>query len=204
VLGALADTSGELLPNGDVLFTRNERIYVGELQGDDSGRSRHIADALDSSGVRAAAVANIESLEWSKYAAWVGLMALAVTTRAATCKFMIDPDLALVLAKLVREMGVLAAARQIPLSNQSPLPVATIVQGTESEAAAVIQAGGRELQIKAPGHRMSGLQDLEAGRALEVEETLGYAVCEAARLRVPLPNVSTFHALLAGIDRIRR
>jgi 2-dehydropantoate 2-reductase len=204
VLGALADTSGELLSNGEVLFTRNERVYVGELQGDDSERSRHIANVLDRSGVRSSAVTNIESLEWSKYAAWVGLMALAVTTRAPTWKFMIDPDLALVLAKLVREMGVLAAARKIPLSNQSPLPVATIIQGSETDAAALIQAGGRELQIKAPGHRMSGLQDLEAGRMLEVEETLGYAAREAARLKLPLPNVATLYSVVAGIDRIRR
>jgi ketopantoate reductase len=115
-----------------------------------------------------------------------------------------DPDLALVLAKLMREMGVLAAARRIPLTNQSQLPVATIIHGSETEAAAVIQACGRELQIKAPGHRMSGLQDLDAGRALEVEETLGYAVREAARLRLSLPNVATAYSLVAGIDRIRR
>jgi 2-dehydropantoate 2-reductase len=204
VLGALADTSGELLPNGEVLFTRNERIYVGELQGDGNERSRHIAGVLDSSGVRASAVTNIESLEWSKYAAWVGLMALAVMTRAATGKFMSDPDLALILAKIVREMGALAAARNIPLSNQSPLPVATIVQGSETEASAIVQAGGSELQAKAPGHRMSALQDLEAGRALEVEETLGYAAGEAARLGLSLPTVATLHALVSGIDRIRR
>jgi 2-dehydropantoate 2-reductase len=204
VLGALADASGELLSNGEVLFTRNERIYVGELQGDGGERSRHIAHVIDSSGIRASAVTNIESREWSKYAAWVGMMALAVTTRAVTWKFMIDPDLALVLARLVREMGVLAAARKIPLFNQSPLPAATIIQGSETEAAAFIQACGRELQIKAPGHRMSGLQDLDAGRALEVEETLGYAVREAARLRLSLPNVATFHSMVTGIDRIRR
>ncbi len=204
VLGALADTSGELLSNGEVLFTRNERVYLGELQGDVSERSRHIANVMDSSGVRASAVTNIESLEWSKYAAWVGLMTLAVTTRAPTWKFMIDPDLASVLAKLVREMGSLAAARKISLSNQSPLPVATIIQGSEAEAAAIIQAGGRELQTKAPGHRMSALQDLDAGRTLEVEETVGYAAREAARLKLPLPNIATLYSVVAGIDRIRR
>ena len=33
VLGALADTSGELLSSGDTLFTRNERICIGEIAG---------------------------------------------------------------------------------------------------------------------------------------------------------------------------
>lgn len=204
VLGALADTSGEVLPNGEVLFTRNEQIYVGELQGGGSERSRYIANVIDGSGVRATAAPNIENLEWSKYVAWVGLMALAVTTRAATGKYLSDPDLALVLARLVREMGILASARNIALSNQSPLPVATMIEKSEIEAATIIQARGRELQIKAPAHRMSSLQDLDAGRTLEVEETLGYAVREATRLGLSLPNVASFYSLIAGIDRIRR
>ena len=33
VLGALADTSGELLDSGEVLFTRNVSITLGELSG---------------------------------------------------------------------------------------------------------------------------------------------------------------------------
>lgn len=36
VLGALADTSGELLPSGEALFTRNEGIAIGELEGAES------------------------------------------------------------------------------------------------------------------------------------------------------------------------
>ena len=203
VLGALADTSGELLSNGEVLFTRNEQIYLGELPGDSGGRSRHIAAVISNSGVQAGAVTDIESLEWSKYVAWVGLMALSVTTRAVTWKYLTDPDLALVLVRLVREMGILASARNIPLSNQSPLPVATIIHGSEADAAAKIQAFGRELKIKAPQHRMSSLQDLDAGRPLEVEETLGYAVREAARLNLALPNVASFYSVVSGINRIR-
>lgn len=204
VLGALADTSGELLPNGEVLFTRNEQIYLGELPGDSGERSRHIAAVIGDSGVRASAVTNIESLEWSKYAAWVGMMALSVTTRAVTWKYLTDPDLALVLARLLREMGILASARNITLSNRSPLPVATMIHGSDTEAVAMIQGLGRELKMKAPEHRMSSLQDLEAGRPLEVEETLGYAAREAARLGLALPNVATWYSVVAGIDRIRR
>ena len=55
VLGALADTSGELLPEGDVLFTRNVNILVGELAGGESARAQQLARTLDAAGVRAAA-----------------------------------------------------------------------------------------------------------------------------------------------------
>jgi 2-dehydropantoate 2-reductase len=204
VLGALADTSGELLPSGETLFTRNEQLYIGELTSGDSIRARRIAGIIDGSGVRTSAVSDIESLEWSKFAAWAGLMVLSVTTRAVTWKYLIDPDSALVLARMVREVGALAAARKIPLSDQSPLPVASLVGVTEGEAVAIIQTLGRRLESSAPEHRLSTLQDLESGRALEIEETLGYAVRSAAQLNLPLPLLECFYRLVRGIDRIRR
>src|SRR5256714_7756522 len=54
VLGALADTSGELLADGAVLFTRNVSILVGELSGGGSARAQRLARPLEASGVRAA------------------------------------------------------------------------------------------------------------------------------------------------------
>jgi 2-dehydropantoate 2-reductase len=204
VLGALADTSGELLPSGETLFTRNEQLCIGELTGGESARARRIAEIIDGSGVRACAVSDIESLEWSKFAAWAGLMVLSVTTRAVTWKYLIDPDSALVLTRLVREVAALAAARKIPLSDRSPLPVASIAGVAEGEAVTIIQALGHRLESSAPEHRMSTLQDLESGRALEIEETLGYAVRSAAQLNLPLPMLECFYRLVRGIDRIRR
>ncbi len=50
---ALADTSGELLASGDVLFTRNVNLFVGELDGSMSETARGIVKAIDDAGVRA-------------------------------------------------------------------------------------------------------------------------------------------------------
>ncbi|HVW67521.1 MAG TPA: ketopantoate reductase family protein [Steroidobacteraceae bacterium] len=203
VLGALADTSGELLPSGEVQFTRNVNLFVGELAGGLSERAERIAKAIDAAGVRAAAVADIRSLEWSKFAAWVGLMPLSVTTRAPTWRYLTDPDAALVLARLVREMGRLVRAMNITLTDQSVLPVATVCASTEPDAAATIIRVGREFEAKAPTHRMSSLQDFEAGRPLEIHETLGYALRKAAQYAVALPLVETFYHIVAAVDRMR-
>lgn len=203
VLGSLADASGELLPSGEVLFTRNTMLYVGELDGRNSERAQKIAGAIAGSGVRASAVAGILSLEWSKFASWAGMMALSVTTRANTWKYLIDPDASLVLVRLVREVGALAAASQVQLSDQSTLPVASIYRGSEEQAVAMVKDLGFRLKSSAPEHRMSTLQDLMAGRALEVEETLGYAAREAARLQLALPLLDAFYHLVAGINRIQ-
>jgi 2-dehydropantoate 2-reductase len=204
VLGSLADTSGELLPSGEITFSRNANIYVGELDGSNSKRAQEIAGTINASGVRATSVADIQRLEWSKFASWVGMMILSATTRASTWKYLIDPGSALVLVRLVREIGLLAAAHGIELSDRSVLPVATLCVISEQEAVATIQHAGNQLKSTSPGHRMSTLQDLEAGRALEVEETLGWVVRMAKQHNLSLPLLNSFYPLVAAIDRVRR
>jgi len=204
VLGALADASGELLPDGKVLFTRNVNIFLGELGGDDSRRVQQLAQTLDASGVHAAATREILTLEWSKFCAWVGLMALSVTTRAFTWKYLTDPDAALLLARLVREMGTLATALGIPLSDRSILPAASLCSSSEAQAVAIVRRAGEEFRARAPQHRMSSLQDLEAGRPLEVNETLGYAHTKAREFGLSLPLLECFLGLVTAVDRTRR
>ena len=203
VLGALADTSGELLSDGAVLFTRNVNILVGELGGGESARAQRLARALDTAGVRAAATPEIVTLEWSKFCCWVGLMALAVSTRALTWKYLSDPDSALLLVRLVREMGRLAQALGIGLSDRAILPTATLCAVNEDEAVSIILRAGAQYRLSAPEHRMSALQDVQAGRPLEVNETLGYALEKARALKLELPLLECFTRLIAAIDRVR-
>jgi 2-dehydropantoate 2-reductase len=204
VLGALADTSGELLPGGEVLFTRNVNLYVGELGGGDSARAQRLARTLDSAGVRATATPEIRTLEWSKFCGWVGLMAVSVATRALTWRFLSDPDSALLVARLTREMGTLARALGVSLSDRAVFPAASLCAAAESEAVAMILKLGEEYRRTAPTHRLSAVQDVEAGRPLEVHETLGYASAKARELGLDLPLLTAFTWLLAAIDRTRR
>jgi 2-dehydropantoate 2-reductase len=204
VLGALANTSGELLPSGEVLFTRNVNVFIGELGGGLSERAQRIAHMIDASGVRSTAVPDILSREWAKFVGWVGLMTMAVTTRAATWRYLADPGCAVVLVRLVREMLALAKASGVRLSEQDAiLPLNAIANGSESEAVASVRRAGEDFKARAPEHRMSTLQDLEAGRPLEVEETLGYAVRKASALGVPVPLLDAFYHLVTAIDRGR-
>jgi 2-dehydropantoate 2-reductase len=202
VLGSLADASGELLPSGEVLFTRNTMLYLGELDGRNSDRAQSIATTIARSGVRASAVTGVLNLEWSKFASWAGMMILSVTTRANTWKYLIDPDASRVLIRLVREVGALATACGIQLSDRSTLPVASLCAGSEQQAIAALKDLGFRLKSSAPEHRMSTLQDLLAGRALEVEETLGYAVRQGRQAGVSLPLLDAFYHLITGINQI--
>ncbi|MBS0418701.1 MAG: ketopantoate reductase family protein [Proteobacteria bacterium] len=203
VLGSLADTSGEVLADGRVLFSRNVRLILGELSGELSDRARNVAATIDTSGVRAVAVENVLSLEWSKYVTWVGMFALAVTTRTVTWRYLTDPDAATVLVRLTREMGRLAAARGVEVTDEANMPAASMLRGTEAEAVAEVVKRGRVFEAHAPEHRLSSLQDLLAGRPLEVHETLGYAVRKGASLGIEMPLLDGFYRVIAAAERLR-
>jgi 2-dehydropantoate 2-reductase len=205
VLGALADTSGELLPCGEVLFTRNVSLPLGELSGGISERAQRLAAMIDGAGVRSTAVANILSMEWSKFTVWLGLVCMAVTTRGPSWRYLSDADCAHVLVRLVREVARLAQAKGIALvDNAASLPLGTLIDSSERDAVDAILKVGENMRARAPDHRMSALQDLEAGRPLEIEETFGYATQQARELQLPLPLLDAFYHLVAGIDHAGR
>lgn len=203
-LGSLADTSGELLASGEVLFTRNVNLFIGELDGAMSDTARAVVKAIDDAGVRTTLVADIVSREWSKFVGWVGFVSLSLTTRVATWKFLSDPDAALLIARLTRELGSLARALGITLTeDRAILPLGVVMNGTEAEAVAAVQKVGADYQTKAPEHRMSALQDLLAGRPLEIHETLGYALRKARGLNLSLPLLASLYSVVSAIDRTR-
>ncbi|MGH8294028.1 MAG: ketopantoate reductase family protein [Steroidobacteraceae bacterium] len=205
VLGALADTSGELLPSGEVLFTRNVSLPLGELAGGISERAQRIAGMIDEAGVRSSAVADIVAREWGKFVVWLGLMSMAVSTRSATWRYLADPDCGWVLIRLVREAAQLARAQGIALTQgTAALPLGALIDVPEQEAIETLRGIGEEMRRRAPEHRMSSLQDLEAGRPLEVEETFGYAVRNARKIGLSVPLLEAFYHTVAAIDRTRR
>lgn len=205
VLGCLANTSGEVLPSGEVLFTRNVNVYVGELAGGLSARAQRIAQTLDAAGVRSSAVPDVLAREWTKFVGWAGLMVMSITTRTATWRYLTDADCAVVLVRLVREVASIAQAAGVELVNENTLlPLPGILSGSDQSAIEAVLSAGASFKANAPDHRMSSLQDLDAGRPLEIEETLGYAVRKAAELRVQVPLLESFYHLAAAIDRTQR
>jgi 2-dehydropantoate 2-reductase len=203
-LGALADTSGELLATGDVLFTRNVNLFLGELSGEMSDRAQRIAKTIDDAGVRASVVPDIVSREWSKFVCWLGFFSLSLTTRVVTWRYLSDPDSALLVVRLVREIAALAKAQNIPLTeDRGLLPIFTVLNGSDDEAIAAVHKVGAQYRDNAPEHRMSSLQDLLAGRPLEIEETFGHALRKARELGVPTPLLDTFYHAVRAIDRTR-
>ena len=202
-LGAMAGFAGAVMPDGTVHCTIKERLVIGELPKGTSARVETLATALTRTGLPTEVSPHIQSVEWSKYVLFVGLMAVATLTRLETYKFLKDPDLALVRVRLEREVAQIATALGIPLVDYGGIQAKTLTSLPMEEAVERVRHSGEQFEARgATAHKVSTLQDLELGRRLEVEETLGYAVRKGAELGLQLPTVDTCYRLLAGISRV--
>jgi len=197
VLGAMADFSGELLANGEVKFTRNVCLHLGEEKGGMSPRAQNLAGLIDAAGVRCVAASNIKTREWSKYAGWIAQFPLAVLTRQITWKFLMDEQSAMVIVRIVREAAALAAAMRIELTDMPPLPVPSIVHASDAQAIEIVRGIGQKFLDTSPEHRMSAQQDVLRGSRLEYQETLGYALEKARELNVPMPTLDVCYRIIS-------
>lgn len=201
VLGAMAAFSAEVLPTGTVRFTVNQGFYVGELPGGLSTRVQTLATRLERAGIVAQATPSIQSFEWSKYVAFVCLMAPAVLTRLTTSTILPNPLTAAVMAAIVHEMTRIAEALGIPFEDTLLFPTRTLSELSLDHAVARLGQLGQQFATRAPRHKISTLQDLEQGKRLEVEETLGYLLRQRAELGVPTPTLDVCYKLLVGLDQ---
>ena len=204
VLGCMANVSGELLDTGIVNYTRNVCLHIGALTPSKNDAASAIANVIDDAGIVCRARDNIRTIEWSKYVGWVAFMCLAVISRARTIDFLLSENHARLAVRLIKEMANIAANKNIPLIDQSPMPVRTIAENDDETAMQTVLAMGREFADTAPEHRMSSLQDLERGAALEHEDTLGYALELARAMNLPAPTIEDCYDLVAGINDINQ
>jgi 2-dehydropantoate 2-reductase len=203
VIGAAADFSGEVMPDGRVRFTRNEGLHLGELGGGTSPRVDAIIATLNSAGIKAMAAPDIVGIEWSKLVGWLSLTSVAVLTRLETDVMLADPDLARLQWLFVREVAAVTRSLNVPLGDLVGVAPARTMTELDAEEWVARSLANAEAMRKAgvTGHKMSALQDLEHGRRLEVEETFGYMLRKAEQLGIAIPRLATCYHLIAGLSR---
>jgi len=62
-----------------------------------------------------------------------GGIALSGLTRLVTAQFLNDPDGALLMARVMQELGHLTARLGIPLEDSGPIPIKTLCSGSLAE-----------------------------------------------------------------------
>jgi 2-dehydropantoate 2-reductase len=181
VLGCVVYPAAELVAPGVVRHIEGERFPLGELDGSRSERVLRVSHAFERAGLKAPVLDNIRAEIWLKL--WGNLSfnpisALTHSTLVDICQFAQTRELA---AAMMREAQ--AVAHKL---------------GIEFRVSLERRIAGAESVGK---HKTSMLQDVEAGRAPEIDALVG-SVVELGRLTdTPTPHIDSVYALVKLLAR---
>jgi 2-dehydropantoate 2-reductase len=173
VVGSIVYFSTEVTSPGVIQYISGNRISIGELDGTRSDRCRQIAEALVASGLRCPLTTHIREEIWVKILGNASLNPLSALTRAT-------------IAQMLRDPGVSAIVRNI----MSEVEAVSHKLGMELSVSIDQRIAGAE---KVGEHKTSMLQDLEAGRPMELEALVGSVVELGERVGVPMPYAATVY-----------
>lgn len=176
IVGAVAYPAAEIIAPGVVQHVEGDRFALGELDGSITPRVNAIATMLEGAGLRARVLEDIRSEIWVKAWGTMGLnpvSALTGQTMGAICR---HPDTRQLLVGIMREGQTVAHA----LGATLRVTLERRLEGAE-------QVGE---------HKTSMLQDLEAGRPMEIDALVGSIVELGRHLEIPMPLTGAVYALL--------
>ena len=174
VLGSLIYFSTEIVEPGVIKHNEGNRISLGEPDGTRSERCRQIAAALVASGLRAPVTAHLRNEIWVKILGNVAFNPISALTRGTLVQIVRHVEVAELVRNIMRETEQLT----VKLGVELPVSIDQRIAGAE----------------KVGEHKTSMLQDLEAGRPLELEAIVGSVVELGERIGVPMPHTRSVYA----------
>jgi 2-dehydropantoate 2-reductase len=183
VLGGVAHVGSRVEAPGVVRIMKQDRMLYGDPSGRHPAALAELVGALARGGVPAQAVPDVRMEVWLKLWGNSNMNPLSALARADMLAMLDDPGVAGLVEGMMREMAAIGARIGLPIEQGIPERLVTT----------------RRLGA----FRTSMLQDLEAGRALELGPILGCLVELAQRLDVPAPLLAGIHGLVRLLDRNR-
>jgi 2-dehydropantoate 2-reductase len=184
VVAGIAYLGAERVGPGEIVHTGLGKITVGEMSAPSGRRCAELVEMLDSAGIPARESRDIRSDLWRKLAwnaAFNGPTALA---RCSPSDLATDPEGRELCRRLVEEVREAARHRGVELP-------AALAEETIRMSEPLIDL------------RTSMLQDLEAGRAPEVDALYGHALAALKEAGRPAPAHEAVAALLRAAARSR-
>jgi len=184
VIGSIVYFATEIPEPGVVRHIEGNRFTLGEPDGSRSERVRRIAEDLVASGLRCPITARIRHEIWVKVLGNASFNPVSALTRATLAQMARDPGVSSVIRNIMEE--VMAVSNQ--LGMELPITIDQRIAGAE----------------KVGEHKTSMLQDLEAGRPMELEALVGAVVELGERVGLPMTCTRTVYnctKLLAQSNR---
>jgi 2-dehydropantoate 2-reductase len=174
VIGSIVYFATEIAEPGVIRHTEGNRISLGEPDGTRSERIRQIAEALIAAGLRSPVTTRIRQEIWVKILGNVAFNPISALTGATLVQMARDPEVSALVRKIMEETEAVGAK----LGFELPITIDQRIAGAE----------------KVGEHKTSMLQDLEAGRPIELEAIVGAVVELGERLNVPMPHTRAVYA----------
>jgi len=183
VVGSIIYFATDVVEPGVIRHTEGSRISLGEPDGTRSERTRQIAEALISSGLRCPITTHLRQEIWVKILGNVVFNPISALTGATLVQMAQHPEVSRIVRQVMRETETLG----LKLGFTLPITIDQRIAGA----------------AKVGDHKTSMLQDLEAGRPLELEAIVGAIVELGERLGVPMPHTQTVYATTRLLSEVR-
>jgi 2-dehydropantoate 2-reductase len=183
VVGSIVYFSTEIAEPGVIRHIEGNRISLGEPDGSRSDRCRMIAATLIKAGLRCPVTARLRHEIWVKLLGNVAFNPISALTRATLAEIARDPEVSKLVRNIMEEVENVANRLGIEL----PVSIDQRIAGAE----------------KVGEHKTSMLQDLEAGRPLELNAVVGAVVELGERLGVAMPHTRSVYAYTKLLERTR-
>jgi len=173
VVGSIVYFSTEIVAPGVVQHIAGHRISIGEPDGLRSDRCRRIAENLAASGLRCPVTTHLREEIWVKLLGNASFNPVSALTRATLVDMVRDREVSCLIRNIMQEVEAVSKK----LGMELPVSIEQRMAGAE----------------KVGEHKTSMLQDLEAGRPMELEALVGSVVELGERLGVPMPYTRTVY-----------
>ncbi len=180
ILGAVVYPAADIDDEGVIHHVEGDRIVVGELSGERSDRLQRITDLLSSAGFRGQVQTDIRAEIWLKAWGALAFNPLSALTRATMADLCRSTDTRALVTTLMEE--TMAVANAVGVSMRVPL---------ERRLAGAERVGE---------HKTSMLQDLEAGRQMEIDAVMGSVLEIADITGVAMPQTRLVYTLIKKLN----
>jgi 2-dehydropantoate 2-reductase len=173
-IGCVVYCSTEIVAPGVIRHTEGTRFSIGEPDGSMTERCQRISAAFTAGGLKAPADPRLRDQIWLKLVGNVAFNPITALTGATLGELGTLPEITDLLRAIFAECAEVAGRLGITF----PVPL-------DRRLAAGIAVGD---------HKTSTLQDLEAGKQLEIDCMTGAVAELAGLLGIEVPHVRTVHA----------
>lgn len=174
VVGSIVYFSTEISSPGVIQHIEGNRISIGEPDGTRSDRCRRIAEALIAAGLRCPITTHIRQEIWVKILGNASFNPVSALTRATLAQMVRDPGVADLIRNIMSEVEAVSKK----LGMELPVSIEQRMAGAE----------------KVGEHKTSMLQDLEAGRPMELEALVGSVVELGERVGVAMDHTRAVYS----------